>query len=141
MTSRFDEIGLLFLKRRKDLGLTREQLGEQVGVSKSEISEIENGRGITFSTISKLAEVLGVEAVVKLTSAQKVSKDIIHYIVMGMGMFARKYNLSRKEACNYLSRFKGLDFALSNYEAEHQLSLEDCVDDMAAVCRRNGGAL
>ena len=60
---------------------------------------------------------------------------------MSLGLFARKYNLSRKEACNYLARFKGLEFSINNYEAEHQLSLQDCVNDMAAICRRNGGAV
>ena len=43
MTSRFGEIGTLFFKRRKELGLTQQQLGEKVGVTKSEISKIENG--------------------------------------------------------------------------------------------------
>lgn len=59
MPHRFDEIGLLFLKRRRELGLTQEQLGERVGVTKSEISKIENGRGITFSTINKLLKLSG----------------------------------------------------------------------------------
>lgn len=68
-----------------------------------------------------------------------VSSDVIHYIVMSLGMFARKYKLTKKEACNYLSRFKGLDFSIRNYEVEHQLSLQECVEDMAAICRRNGG--
>ncbi len=66
---------------------------------------------------------------------------MVHYIVMCLGLFAHKYNLTRKEACNYLSRFKGLDFAIRNYEAEHQLSLQECVEDMAAICQRNGGAV
>ena len=66
MADRFDEIGTLFLQRRKELGLTQEQLGEKVGVTKSEISKIENGRGITFSTINKLSEALGVSARVEL---------------------------------------------------------------------------
>ena len=70
-----------------------------------------------------------------------VSKDVIHYIVMSLGLFARKYNLTRTEACNYLARFKGLAFSIDNYEAEHQLSLQDCVDDMPAICQRNGGAI
>lgn len=141
MTNRFDEIGGLFLRRRKELGLTQEQLGERIGVSKSEISKIENGRGITFATIRRLSEALGVEAEVQLVPASSNSSDLIHYIVMSLGMFARKYNLSRKEACRYLSHFKGLEFSIDNYEAEHQLSLEDCVDDMAAICRRNGGEI
>ncbi len=73
--------------------------------------------------------------------AQNVSPDIIHYIVMSLGMFARKFKLTNREACNYLARFKGLQFSIDNYEAEHQLSLSECVDDMYAVCKRNGGDL
>lgn len=141
MAERFDEIGALFLRRRKELGLTQEQVGERVGVTKSEISKIENGRGLTFSTINKLSDALGVSALVELKPTAQASPDLIHYIVMSLGLFARKYKLTKKEACNYLSRFKGLDFAIRNYEAEHQLSLEECVDDMAAICNRNGGAV
>ena len=141
MANRIEEIGKLFLKRRKELGLTQQQLGEKVGVGKSEISKIENGRGITFSTINKLSEALGVSAEIELRPITPVSTDVIHYIIMSLGMFARQYNLTKKEACNYLSRFKGLQFSIDNYEAEHQLSLQDCVDDMYAVCKRNGGGL
>lgn len=141
MAERFDEIGTLFLQRRKELGLTQKQLGEIVGVSKSEISKIEKGRGITFSTINRLSEALGVSAQIELRPNVSVSSDVIHYIVMSLGLFARKYNLTKKEACNYLSRFKGLDFTIRNYEAEHQLSLQECVDDMTAICIRNGGAV
>lgn len=139
MANRIDEIGSLFLKRRKELGLTQKQLGEKVGMAKSEISKIENGRGITFSTINKISEALGVSAEIELKPDNPVSTDIIHYIVMSMGMFARQHNLTKKEACNYLSRFKGLQFSIENYEAEHQLSLQDCVDDMYAICKKNGG--
>lgn len=141
MKSRFDEIGTLFLKRRKELGITQQKLGEKVGVTKSEISKIENGRGITFATINKLSEALGVSAQLELKPTYAVSLNMIHYIVMSMGMFARQFKLSKKEACNYLYRFKGLEFSIDNYEAEHQLSMQDCVDDMAAICLKNGGAL
>ncbi len=141
MKSRFDDIGSLFLKRRKELGLTQQQLGDKVGVTKSEISKIENGRGITFSTINKLSEALGVSAQIELKPNSEVSLNVIHYIVMSMGMFARQFKLTKKEACNYLSRFKGLEFAIENYEAEHQLSMQDCVDDMVAICLKNGGAI
>lgn len=74
-----------------------------------------------------------------ITSNNAVDTDIIHYIVMSLGMFARKHNLTKKETCNYLARHKGLQFAIDNYEVEHQLSLQDCVDDMREVCRKNGG--
>ncbi len=96
MADRFDEIGTLFLQRRKELGLTQEQLGEKIGVTKSEISKIENGRGITFSTINKLSEALGVSAHVELKPKDSVSSDVIHYIVMSLGLFARKYKLTKR---------------------------------------------
>ena len=141
MANSFDEIGALFLKRRKNLNLTQQQLGDLVGVSKSEISKIENGRGITFQTIRRLSDALNVTPEIELKPRVRPDKDIIHYIIMSLGVFARQYKLSRKEACNYLSRFKGLGFALDNYEVEHQLSLADCADDMAAICRKNGGGI
>lgn len=141
MVDRFDNIGSLFHRRRKELGLTQEQLGKSVGVTKSEISKIENGRGITFSTIHKLSDALSVSANVELKPNAPVSGDVIHYLVMCLGLFAQKHHLTKKEACNYLSRFKGLEFSINHYEAEHQLSLHDCVDDMTAICLRNGGTL
>lgn len=141
MANSIEEIGGLFYKRRKDLNLTQQELGQLVGVTKSEISKIENGRGITFATINKLAKALDVKPVISLKRTETPSLDVIHYIVMGMGQFAREHNLNKREACNYLSRFKGLDFSIRNYEAEHQLSLQDCVDDMTAICRKNGGLL
>ena len=72
MANRIEEIGALFLKRRKELGLTQEQLGEKVGVTKSEISKIEKGRGITFATINKLSEALGVSAEIELKQTTPV---------------------------------------------------------------------
>lgn len=141
MVNRIDNVGTLFLKRRKALGLTQAQLGARLGVSKSEISKIENGRGITIATINHLSKALGVSAEINLKPLSPTSSDQIHYTVMCLGQFARQYQLTKREACNYLSRFKGLAFSIDNYEVEHQLSLQDCVDDMAAICRRNGGEL
>lgn len=113
MADRFDEIGSLFLQRRKELGLTQEQLGKKVGVTKSEISKIENGRGITFATINKLSEALGVEAEVRLRATSQVTKDIIHYIVMSLGMFARKYNLSKRKRAIIFLGLKDLNLQLT----------------------------
>lgn len=141
MANKLEEIGLLFLRRRKELGMTQAQLGKKVGVNKSEISKIENGRSVTTATINKISAALGVSPEVVLKSSDKVSADAIHYIVMCLGLFSRKYALTRKEACNYLARFKGLQFSIENYEVEHQLSLQESVEDMVAVCRRNGGGV
>ncbi len=65
----------------------------------------------------------------------------IRYIIAAISEFASKFGLTFKQATNYLIRFKGLDFLEKHYEIEHQLSFNDCVDDMAAVCKQNGGAI
>lgn len=141
MATMIDKIGTLFCNRRKELGLTREQLSMLAGVSVLEISEIEEGRDANIATINKLAEALGLSAEIRLQPVRHLSTDIIHYIVMSLGMFARQYKLTRREACNYLARFKGLQFSIDNYETEHQLSLQECVDDMYAICKKNGGVV
>ena len=46
-----------------------------------------------------------------------------------------------KQAFAYLTRFKGISFLDECYEAEHQLSLEDAVNDLSIICKRNGGGL
>ena len=46
-----------------------------------------------------------------------------------------------KQSYAYLKRHKGLDFLYECYGAEHLLSLDDAVDDLAVICHRHGGAL
>lgn len=65
----------------------------------------------------------------------------VTYIIYCINAFADRYRLSTKQAFAYLQRFKGLDFLDECYEAEHQLSLNDAVDDLSVICKRNGGAL
>lgn len=63
------------------------------------------------------------------------------YFIYCINAFASKYNLAAKQAYLYLKRFKGLDFLKDCYEAEHQLSINDAVEDLSIICKRNGGAL
>jgi hypothetical protein len=69
------------------------------------------------------------------------NRDTIHFIVMSVGLFCKEHNLTRREACNYLSRYGGMKFAIDHYEVEHQLSMRECVNDMSAICKKNGGVL
>lgn len=48
---------------------------------------------------------------------------------------------NKKQAFNYLNRFKGLQFLHKHYEILHTQSFEDVIDDLAMVCRNNGGQL
>jgi hypothetical protein len=49
--------------------------------------------------------------------------------------------MDAKNAHNYLSRYGGIDFLVEMYEIEHTLGINDTVEDMARICRNNGGTL
>lgn len=68
-------------------------------------------------------------------------KNRVTYIIYCINAFADKYGILSKQAYAYLHRFKGLEFLNDCYEAEHQLSLRDAVEDLTLICKRNGGAL
>ena len=47
--------------------------------------------------------------------------------------------MDSKTAYRFLAQFGGIDFLIQHYEIEHTLSLDDAIDDLEMVCRRNGG--
>lgn len=54
-------LGEAIKKARQSQNLTQEQLGEKIGVQKSQISKLERGKSvITIPTISKIFKALGV---------------------------------------------------------------------------------
>lgn len=65
----------------------------------------------------------------------------INYAVACVSEFANRYNLSTKEAFQYLYKYKGIEFLKENYEIEHTLSLDDALDDLFIICKNNGGTL
>lgn len=75
----------------------------------------------------------------RLETKTTINRRVIGYIVVVISEFAKAYNISIREAANYLNRFKGIDFLSEHYEAEHLLSIDDCIDDVARVCQNNGG--
>jgi len=74
-----------------------------------------------------------------MTLSQRKSR--ISYIVACVSGFASAHNLSRKDAFIYLYTNKAIAFLKEHYEIEHTLSIEDAVEDMAVICRQNGGTL
>ncbi len=57
------DMGARIVKRRKELGITQEQLAEKIGVSIQSISCIENGRkSIKPENLSKICETLDISA-------------------------------------------------------------------------------
>lgn len=139
MITNLAKIGKLLHLRRKNKGLTQDEVGSMIGVQKAMVSKVENGISVNFNTINRIAEALEVEPVVELKPIKKPDKDIIDYVMTAIIEFAKKYGLSIREASNYLNRFKGIDFLTEFYDVEHTLSFNDCVDDLTVVCQNNGG--
>lgn len=65
----------------------------------------------------------------------------INYAVVCVNEFAHRHNLKMKEAFQFLFQYKAIEFLKENYEIEHTLSLDDALDDMLQICRKNGGML
>lgn len=55
-------IGEAIKQTRKKIGFTQQQLGERMGVKRAEVSKIESGRSITYSTIMRVFKALGAES-------------------------------------------------------------------------------
>lgn len=67
-------IGKAIRQAREAKNLTQEQLGELMGVRKAQISKIESGKSITFSTIVRAFKAMGVKSAnLELGSLGKVA--------------------------------------------------------------------
>ena len=55
-------IGEAIRKARKDKNLTQEQLGVLMGVQRVQVSKIENGKNLNFSTIARAFKAMGIKA-------------------------------------------------------------------------------
>lgn len=141
METNLQKIGMLLAEKRKSLGLTQEAVGERIGVQKAMISKVENGNVCNIRNISRVAEALNVEPVVSVRPSVNVSKDMVSYVLAAISEFGTHYGLSVREASNYLRRHKGIDYLTEFYDVEHTLSFRECVDDLTAICLKNGGAL
>ena len=70
-----------------------------------------------------------------------LTHNIIEYVNCCVGAFANRFSLTLSQSYAYLRRFKGIDFLIDCYAAEHTLSIEDAVEDIMLFCQMNGGRL
>lgn len=68
-------------------------------------------------------------------------RNMIDYMVVCVNDYADRHGLSLSDSFDYLLRNKGLSFIEDCYEAEHTLSLDDTLEDLEAICKRNEKAL
>lgn len=141
MTNKLENVGSIIRNERLRNGVTQEELGERIGVGKAQISKIENGKGLTIKTVTRVLDALSMSASVVLRNEKEFDKNVIAYIVAAISEFAQTHHLSVREASNYLIHFKGIDFITEHYDAEHLLSFDDSVQDLAQVCLNNGGGI
>jgi len=77
---------------------------------------------------------------VKTATKSKTYKTL-SYVVLCIKKFADEFNLSLIEAYRYLETHGGLQFIINHYEIEHTLSINEAIEDMQAICRKNGGLI
>lgn len=88
---------------------------------------------------AKVTESRDMSVSVGAENKQPIDKNVIAYVIAAISEFAKKHNISVRDANNYLIRFKGIDFLTEHYEAEHLLSFDDSVQDLTHICLNNGG--
>ena len=71
----------------------------------------------------------------------ETTRKQLNYVVACIHAFAQKNRMNQRDAYLYLNKYQGLSFLTDCYEAEHTLSIEDALDDLETVCKRNGGSL
>ena len=69
------------------------------------------------------------------------NKDKLDWTMVFIYEFGKRFGLTVKQAFNYLSRFKGIEFIDKHYDYAHTQSFESMIDDNATLCRRMGGEL
>ncbi len=65
----------------------------------------------------------------------------IPFINASIRGFASRMGLPVKNAFQYISRFNGLNFLVEFYPTLHLQSIDDTVDDLIIICKKNGGIL
>ena len=67
--------------------------------------------------------------------------NVLNYIVVCISEFATRHGIHMRDAYIYLNQNKGIEFLKEFYDVERTLSFDDVMDDLAAICRKNGGAV
>ena len=65
----------------------------------------------------------------------------MEYIIALVNEFAKKFNLSDKQAFNYIRNHQGVTFIEDNYGIIHTLDYQEAVESVALFCRKTGGLL
>ena len=68
-------------------------------------------------------------------------EEIIEDSVFIVRKFAQEFNMSLRDAFNYLYKFQGLAFLQKHYGYEHTQPVYRSIEAIVEICRKNGGTL
>lgn len=96
-------VGERIKERRAELGWTQDQLAQRAGISKSFLSELENGkRSVSADNLLDLARVLGVSLDYLMTGQEKGTKLAEVQIPAALAKFAAEAGISFRQALTLL---------------------------------------
>lgn len=70
-----------------------------------------------------------------------MSKYEIPFLTTVIQAFGQRFALTRQAAFHYLHEHKGLAFLIEFYDVEHLQSIDETIDDLLIICKKNGGTL
>lgn len=70
-----------------------------------------------------------------------MDKYEIPFINACIKAFGDRFSITRDQAYKYLKEFSGMAFLYEFYDVEHLQSIEDTVEDLVIICKKNGGGL
>lgn len=65
-------IGDVIKQARQSRNMTQEELGALLGVQRAQVSKIENGKNLTFTTISRIFKAMGIQARLEISGLGKI---------------------------------------------------------------------
>lgn len=138
-----EDVGAQITRNRKYNGLSQAEFGALIGLKNGQISQIEKGKNLTCSTMSKVFGALGYDASLSLEArvSPETKQSLVDDIVLTVSEFAKKHDLLPYQAFRYLDNFGGLDYLMKNHESIKCESLESSIEDIEEICRREGGMI
>lgn len=138
-----EDVGGQISRNRKYNGFSQTELGSMVGLKAAQISQIEKGKNLTCSTISKVFGALGYETSLSLEKRVDpgIKQVMLDDMVIVISEFSRKHGIHEHQAFNYLDTYGGIDYLMNNYSLIRCESVENTIKDLEEICRREGGML
>lgn len=141
--SLLEDVGAQIARNRKYSGLSQTELGSMIGLKSGQVSQIEKGKNLTCSTMSKVFGALGYDASLSLETriAADLEEALIDDVVLTVSEFSRKHGIAMYQAFRYLDTFGGIDYIINNYRSIINESVKNSIEDLEQICRREGGGL